>query len=81
MIYDKWHKPPEDAKLVDYESFEELAGKYLRLTEENRCLKRKVERYEKALQEILKLDDRHKWNLYGLAYSIAEKALMDMRNT
>jgi len=29
MIYDKWHKPPEDARLVDYDSFEELAGKYL----------------------------------------------------
>jgi hypothetical protein len=29
-IYDKWHKPPEDAKLVDYEYLEELAGKYLK---------------------------------------------------
>ena len=51
------------------------------LMDENSRLKRKIERYEKALQEILKLDDRHKWNLYGLAYSIAEKALMDMRNS
>jgi len=29
-VYDKWHKPPDDARLVDYDSFEELAGKYLK---------------------------------------------------
>lgn len=32
-------------------------------------------RYRKALEEIMKIDENHKWNLYGLAYSIAEKTL------
>lgn len=45
MIYDKWHKPPEDAKLVDYESFEELAGKYLRT--------------QQVLKEIFGLLEKH----------------------
>jgi len=45
MIYDKWHKPPEDAKLVDYESFEELAGKYLRT--------------QRVLKEIYELLEKH----------------------
>ncbi len=45
MIYDKWHKPPEDAMLVDYESFEELAGKYLRT--------------QRVLKEIYELLEKH----------------------
>lgn len=38
---------------------------------------KKAERYEEALKEIMKVNEKHEWNLYGLAYAIAEKALLD----
>ena len=42
---------------------------------ENVGLKNENKRYREALEEIMKIDENHKWNLYGLAYSIAEKTL------
>lgn len=30
MIYNKWNPPSEDGRYVDYDTYEELAGKYLK---------------------------------------------------
>jgi hypothetical protein len=48
-IYDKWHKPPDDARLVDYDSFEELAGKYLKTQFDDQEIQGKFDNLRKAL--------------------------------
>lgn len=30
MIYDKWNPPSENGRYVDYDTYEELTGKYLK---------------------------------------------------
>jgi len=35
-------------------------------------------RYREALEEIMKIHDNHEWNLYGLAYAIAERTLLEL---
>ncbi len=62
-IYDKWHKPPEEARLVDYDSFEELAGKYLKV--------------QQVLKQIFELLEEHEpeWYLrkhYNLIRGVLE---------
>ena len=36
------------------------------------------ERYREALEEIMKIQENHEWNLYGLAYGIAERTLFEL---
>src|SRR5690625_8013322 len=37
-------------------------------------------RYREALEEIMKIEENHEWNLYGLAYGIAERTLLDRKS-
>ena len=43
----------------------------LKLIEQNK-------RYREALEEIMKIQENHEWNLYGLAYGIAERTLFEL---
>lgn len=62
-IYDKWHKAPEEARLIAYEDYEELAGKYLKT--------------QQVLKQIFELLEEHQptWYLrkhYNLIVKVLE---------
>jgi len=40
--------------------------------------KEQNKRYREALEEIMKIQENHEWNLYGLAYGIAERTLFEL---
>lgn len=44
----------------------------------NNILKIQNKRYREALEEIMKIQENHEWNLYGIAYGIAEKTLFEV---
>ncbi|KNZ70296.1 hypothetical protein Tfer_0856 [Thermincola ferriacetica] len=63
VVYDKWHKAPEEARLVDYDAFEELAEKYLKT--------------QQVLKQIFELLEEHQppWYLrkhYNLIHEVLE---------
>jgi hypothetical protein len=63
MIYNKWNPPSEDGVYVDYDAYEELAGKYLKT--------------QKVLKEVFELLEEHQppWYLrkhYNLICELLE---------
>jgi|SRR5690625_2536833 len=61
-----------------YKNYHLSAKKSLAEKEE---LKQQNKRYREALEEILKIQENHEWNLYGLAYGIAERILFDLEES
>jgi len=61
-VYDKWHEAPKEARLVDYEDYEELAGKYLET--------------QQVLKEIFELLEKHEPQWYlRKHYNLIQKVL------
>ena len=63
MIYNKWNPPSADGMYVDYDAYEELAGKYLKT--------------QKVLKEVFELLEEHQppWYLrkhYNLICELLE---------
>lgn len=77
---DEYKKLKEQAERV--QELEELLGANMT---EVRILKNAIKRtkmqnkrYREALEEIMKIQENHEWNLYGIAYGIAEKTLFEV---
>jgi len=51
MIYNKWNPPSEDGRYVDYDAYEELAGKYLKTQKGGDSVT--PERFEALREEFL----------------------------
>lgn len=56
-------------------------GAYHRETKTTSRLRDENKRLREALEEIMKIQENHEWNLYGLAYGIAERILFDLEES
>src|SRR5690625_3046749 len=60
------------------ERVQELEDKLARIRFVNNDYDKQNKRYREALEEIMKIQENHEWNLYGIAYGIAERTLFEV---
>ena len=60
------------------QELEELEQEYIELNNDFTKLALENKRYREALEEIMKIQENHEWNLYGIAYGIAERTLFEV---
>ena len=67
-----------DKALMSSDDYDFLYNYALEQAERVEKLEKENKRYREALEEIMKIQENHEWNLYGIAYGIAEKTLFEV---
>ena len=64
--------------LMSSDDYDFLYNYALEQAERVEKLEKENKRYREALEEIMKIQENHEWNLYGIAYGIAERTLFEV---